>query len=289
MFIFCSIRYLIVYFFLFIFFFMFFFFFFFFFFFQAEDGIRDLYVTGVQTCALPISIKPSADAQAKMVEVNPGDHPLGEQANNRQVDSANQREAFQNLANVVGGGAAGPYSRDESTILAHIVGKLRGVEDDADVKERKDKNQRHVKERIERFAPLDIGLDSVHKSVFAAESQRDGGRKCQQRAGKNRRNHAAGIDAQRQVRRLSAHDAAPHDALGILHRDAALTALDENDKSHDCNHQGNQKNHVDGSKAAPLMRHESLVIKIIDRAWQADYDADKNDQRHAVEIGRAHV
>src|SRR5438270_8723742 len=29
-------------------------FFFFFFFFQAEDGIRDLTVTGVQTCALPI-------------------------------------------------------------------------------------------------------------------------------------------------------------------------------------------------------------------------------------------
>src|SRR5688572_31432194 len=28
--------------------------FFFFFFFQAEDGIRDLTVTGVQTCALPI-------------------------------------------------------------------------------------------------------------------------------------------------------------------------------------------------------------------------------------------
>ena len=27
----------------------------FFFFFQAEDGIRDIGVTGVQTCALPIS------------------------------------------------------------------------------------------------------------------------------------------------------------------------------------------------------------------------------------------
>src|SRR3989475_11964563 len=36
--------------------------FFFFFFFQAEDGIRDLTVTGVQTCALPIS--PSDDAPA---------------------------------------------------------------------------------------------------------------------------------------------------------------------------------------------------------------------------------
>ena len=31
--------------------------FFFFFFFQAEDGIRDIGVTGVQTCALPIYIK----------------------------------------------------------------------------------------------------------------------------------------------------------------------------------------------------------------------------------------
>src|SRR2546427_9998939 len=33
-------------------------FFFFFFFFQAEDGIRDLTVTGVQTCALPICAAP---------------------------------------------------------------------------------------------------------------------------------------------------------------------------------------------------------------------------------------
>src|SRR5690606_40993020 len=31
-----------------------FFFFIFYFFFQAEDGIRDFHVTGVQTCALPI-------------------------------------------------------------------------------------------------------------------------------------------------------------------------------------------------------------------------------------------
>src|SRR5687767_15607641 len=34
--------------------FTFFYFFLFFFFFQAEDGIRDKLVTGVQTCALPI-------------------------------------------------------------------------------------------------------------------------------------------------------------------------------------------------------------------------------------------
>src|SRR5256885_17051926 len=33
----------------------------FFFFFQAEDGIRDYKVTGVQTCALPISTTPSGE------------------------------------------------------------------------------------------------------------------------------------------------------------------------------------------------------------------------------------
>src|SRR5256886_3855123 len=33
-----------------------------FFFFQAEDGIRDLTVTGVQTCALPILAAPSGSA-----------------------------------------------------------------------------------------------------------------------------------------------------------------------------------------------------------------------------------
>src|SRR5947208_11985870 len=35
---------------------------FFFFFFQAEDGIRDDLVTGVQTCALPISFRPRVHA-----------------------------------------------------------------------------------------------------------------------------------------------------------------------------------------------------------------------------------
>src|SRR5690606_39826964 len=34
-----------------------------FFFFQAEDGIRDFHVTGVQTCALPIWSSQSCNAQ----------------------------------------------------------------------------------------------------------------------------------------------------------------------------------------------------------------------------------
>src|SRR5437660_4168297 len=42
-------------------------FFFFFFFFQAEDGIRDGHVTGVQTCALPISVLRRDDVDLRTV------------------------------------------------------------------------------------------------------------------------------------------------------------------------------------------------------------------------------
>src|ERR1019366_10250947 len=38
---------------------------FFFFFFQAEDGIRDWSVTGVQTCALPISYRMILDGERR--------------------------------------------------------------------------------------------------------------------------------------------------------------------------------------------------------------------------------
>src|SRR5437870_8635711 len=53
------------------FFFFFSFFFFFFFFFQAEDGIRDGHVTGVQTCALPISDRVSEVMQLVLSKLLP--------------------------------------------------------------------------------------------------------------------------------------------------------------------------------------------------------------------------
>src|SRR5690625_6307266 len=41
------------------------------FFFQAEDGIRDGHVTGVQTCALPISGGPGAARRCTASSLNP--------------------------------------------------------------------------------------------------------------------------------------------------------------------------------------------------------------------------
>src|SRR5438874_255087 len=48
---------------------------------QAEDGIRDLYVTGVQTCALPIS--PGTDRER--LRVRPGNVPEGYDGRIRQL------------------------------------------------------------------------------------------------------------------------------------------------------------------------------------------------------------
>src|SRR5437867_5339376 len=44
---------------------------FFFFFFQAEDGIRDRTVTGVQTCALPISLCAGPELRSHTPRANP--------------------------------------------------------------------------------------------------------------------------------------------------------------------------------------------------------------------------
>src|SRR2546430_17718107 len=43
-----------------------------FFFFQAEDGIRDLTVTGVQTCALPICLNPELGTEADFSALQEG-------------------------------------------------------------------------------------------------------------------------------------------------------------------------------------------------------------------------
>src|SRR5690606_40296153 len=55
------------------------------FFFQAEDGIRDFHVTGVQTCALPISVYAARDLAYhiwkgrnfdRMIDILGADHKL---------------------------------------------------------------------------------------------------------------------------------------------------------------------------------------------------------------------
>src|SRR3712207_8761133 len=74
-----------------------------FFFFQAEDGIRDIGVTGVQTCALPISARA------------PGEH----------VGAAAAVEAVVALAALQG---VGPVAAHEHVVEARAPQHLRSEE-----------------------------------------------------------------------------------------------------------------------------------------------------------------
>src|SRR2546430_6361510 len=73
----------------------------FFFFFQAEDGIRDLTVTGVQTCALPISCNDSAPAGSERCEPSRGERrsmPLGMCLSQKDIGSPKTRTSSPSAA-----------------------------------------------------------------------------------------------------------------------------------------------------------------------------------------------
>src|SRR5699024_11582893 len=59
-----------------------------FFFFQAEDGIRDRNVTGVQTCALPISVETAVANRADDGDPTDGDPDHGRHADGSPITAA---------------------------------------------------------------------------------------------------------------------------------------------------------------------------------------------------------
>src|SRR5256886_5967176 len=128
----------------------------FFFFFQAEDGIRDLTVTGVQTCALPIFAQMQLAAGAIGItvakvgeaEVLPGDdvlvaYPLlqaklprlRELAKTRRVkvavDSAQVARDLQGIETLVeidvGVGRCGAQSPEQAVAIAQACSDFRGI------------------------------------------------------------------------------------------------------------------------------------------------------------------
>src|SRR6266496_5305245 len=87
----------------------------FFFFFQAEDGIRDLYVTGVQTCALPISRLPT-----RRIALAPASQVCVEIAVRREIN-IDRRSAVPIGRDLQDGGAADPSVGEEHLFLEGLL------------------------------------------------------------------------------------------------------------------------------------------------------------------------
>src|SRR3989454_106291 len=127
-----------------------------FFFFQAEDGIRDYKVTGVQTCALPISVEGLADDPDRLAELD-HPHPVARVAVPLGLDRHDEVEV------PVGRGRLGAShvvvharAADERPRDAHVLGEL--ARDHADPL-RADAEERVVLEH--RFVLVDPLLDEV--------------------------------------------------------------------------------------------------------------------------------
>src|SRR6202166_2079316 len=102
-----------------------------------------------------VAVKPATNAPAQMVQMDTCDHPFGEQADQRQINRSDKGQALQDAADVLGGGAAGPDARNEAAILAHVIGKLRGIENYAHVKKGEHQDQRDVDQGVQRLAPFE--------------------------------------------------------------------------------------------------------------------------------------
>src|SRR5947207_11079906 len=71
------------------------------FFFQAEDGIRDHCVTGVQTCALPICRQRAAAAPLRQHKPTPGQAPPPQYGHAR--GAAGRRDTSQQMSPAIAG------------------------------------------------------------------------------------------------------------------------------------------------------------------------------------------
>src|SRR5437868_2615010 len=116
---------------------------FFFFFFQAEDGIRDRNVTGVQTCALPISVR---GVQADRHERRVSDARAGAEEDPREHAARLPSCRYRAV-----GRKEGAFQRDpEGTlraleqVLRQRARRERGL---GSADQRRDRSRRHSRER----------------------------------------------------------------------------------------------------------------------------------------------
>src|SRR5215467_2396361 len=89
------------------------------FFFQAEDGIRDYKVTGVQTCALPISPGHTPELGHRLERRSPAVGPV-ELADHFEVPAAPELEAVANHAALSGAVMDDPMPHVHRATAAHL-------------------------------------------------------------------------------------------------------------------------------------------------------------------------
>src|SRR6266498_2560634 len=136
-----------------------------FFFFQAEDGIRDADVTGVQTCALPISGRPDAVAADTAVTPVTTDGPLRSPRRPEACPCPAAWAATAPAGRASAAGVADPFPCGRSTSVR------RSARDDPAPGARDTSNRRPRSAPVRRRART-TGSSTGHGSVVACPFRR---------------------------------------------------------------------------------------------------------------------
>src|ERR1700690_332013 len=129
----------------------------------------------------PIAAKPSG----QVLEMDSDNHPLRQQADNRKIEPANERQPGENPVNVVGGISPRTYSGNEAAVLAHVVCQLGGIKNNSHIKKREENNQKNIDDGVERLAPAHGFREALQVRRLAGKHERQRLRKREQRAREN--------------------------------------------------------------------------------------------------------
>ena len=175
-------------------------------------------------------VEPLADERNRR-DLEAADQELRQQRDQRQVDRADQRDPRQDRVDVLRRPLAGPDARDEAAVLPHVLRDVIRVEDDRRVEVREEDDADDVEQVVERHARSRAGRSTALHDHARREHRRDRRRERQDRRGEDHRDDAAGVHLQRDVRARPAVHPPPDDALGVLHGDPPVAALDEDDRA----------------------------------------------------------
>src|SRR4051794_28103032 len=125
-----------------------------------------------------------------------------DQGDQTEVHGAWQRDAGQDVGQVVLGRLARPDPGDEAAVLLHVVRHLFRVEGDRHVEVGEEDDHREERDHVERVVAADeVLLDPDRPAGGAVVELRGHRRQVEQRGREDHRDHTGLVDLQRDVRR----------------------------------------------------------------------------------------
>ena len=190
-------------------------------------------------------------------------------------DAAGQRDAMQHVLDIGHRRRARTHTGNEAALLAQVVGRLLRIEHHGGVEVREEHDEQHGEDPVDPAGGDGVG----HRRQPAhVEQGRQLRREVDQAACEDDRDDARRIHLEGNVGGLAAHHLATLHALGIVHRDAALRTLHEDDRGNAGKHH-KQGDHRNRDAHSGIGRE---VHRREDGARHARHDAHEDDERHAV-------